>query len=109
MLVDCTLRFLRTSQLFLPAAGKVFGITTLKRPHRSPWSSVSLTGEVAGAYVFKSGNPARFVARVVDSTVSFGRPVKFTFKLRPDGKMEATGTLPANWRRQFSAAISFFW
>ena len=63
--------------------------------------SVSLTGEVAGAYVFKSGNPARFVARVVDSTVSFGRPVKFTFKLRPDGKMEAT----RNFAGQLATAI----
>jgi class 3 adenylate cyclase len=52
--------------------------------------SVSPTGQATGSYVFKSGNPIRFVARIADSTVSFGRPDKFTFHLRPDGKMDAT-------------------
>jgi class 3 adenylate cyclase len=55
--------------------------------------SVSPTGDVIGSYVFMSGDPTRFVARIVDNTISFGSSSRFTFKIRPDGKMEGTRNL----------------
>ena len=71
--------------------------------------SVGPAGEVTGSFVFKSGTPARFVARSVDGTVSFGGPVKFTFKLRPDGKVDATRNFAGQLNTAgFLPAISSF-
>ena len=52
--------------------------------------SVSPTGDVTGSYVFMSGNPTKFVTKITDDTINFGSLHKFTFRLRPDGKMEGT-------------------
>ncbi len=52
--------------------------------------SVSPTGDVTGSYVFMSGNPTKFVTKITDDTINFGSVYKFTFRLRPDGKMEGT-------------------
>jgi hypothetical protein len=49
--------------------------------------SVSSTGDVTGSYVFMSENRSKFVAKIADNTINFGI---FTFRLRPDGKMEGT-------------------
>jgi hypothetical protein len=35
-----------------------------------------------------SENPAKFVAKITDNTINFGSRSKFTFRLRPDSKME---------------------
>jgi hypothetical protein len=51
--------------------------------------AVSPTGNVTGSYVFMA-NPSKFVANIVDDTISFGSICKFTFRLRPDGKLEGT-------------------
>jgi hypothetical protein len=37
-----------------------------------------------------SEKPARVVAKITDNTINFGSRPKFTFRLRPDGKMEGT-------------------
>ena len=50
--------------------------------------SVSPTGDVTGSYVFMSENHAKFVAKITDHTINFGSRYKFTFRLRPDGKLE---------------------
>jgi hypothetical protein len=52
--------------------------------------SVSPTGDVIGSYVFMSANPSKFLARIVNDTITFGSFARFTFWLRPDGKMEGT-------------------
>jgi hypothetical protein len=52
--------------------------------------SVSPTGDVTGSYVFMSANPTKFVTKITDNTINFGSFYKFTFRLRPDGKMEGT-------------------
>jgi class 3 adenylate cyclase len=52
--------------------------------------SVSPTGDVTGSYVYWSENHAKFAAKIADNTINFGSPNKFTFRLRPDGKMEGT-------------------
>jgi hypothetical protein len=52
--------------------------------------SVSATGEATGSYVFQSGTPVRFLARVADNTISFGTPFRYTFKIRTDGSIDAT-------------------
>jgi class 3 adenylate cyclase len=52
--------------------------------------SVSPTGDVTGSYVFMSGNPSKFLAKIVNDTITFGSFARFTFWLRPDGKMEGT-------------------
>ena len=52
--------------------------------------SVNPTGDVTGSYVYMSGNPSKFVAKITDNTINFGGHYKFTFRLRPDGKMEGT-------------------
>jgi hypothetical protein len=52
--------------------------------------SVSLTEDVTGSYVYMSRDPIKFVARITDNTITFGSRTKFTFRLRPDGKMEGT-------------------
>ena len=52
--------------------------------------SVSPAGDVTGSYVYMSDNPARFVSKVTDNTISFGGRYKFTFRLRRDGSMEGT-------------------
>jgi class 3 adenylate cyclase len=51
--------------------------------------SVSPTGDVTGSYVFM-GSPAKLVTKIIGDTISFGSLSKFTFRLRPDGKMEGT-------------------
>jgi class 3 adenylate cyclase len=51
--------------------------------------SISPTGDVTGSYVFM-GKPSKLVAKITDNTLSFGSLCKFTFRLRPDGKMEGT-------------------
>ena len=50
--------------------------------------SVSPTGDVTGTYVFWSENHSKFMAKIADNTIHFGSRYKFTFRLRPDGKME---------------------
>jgi len=40
-----------------------------------------------GMRVFMSENRSKFVAKIADNTINFGI---FTFRLRPDGKMEGT-------------------
>ena len=50
---------------------------------------ISPTGDVTGSYVFM-GKPSKLVAKITDNTLSFGSLCKFTFRLRPDGKMEGT-------------------
>ena len=35
-----------------------------------------------------SENHAKFVAKITDHTINFGSRYKFTFRLRPDGKLE---------------------
>jgi class 3 adenylate cyclase len=52
--------------------------------------SVSSTGDVSGSYVFMSYPSSRFVAQIIDNTITFGSLCKFTFRLRPDNKMEGT-------------------
>ena len=52
--------------------------------------SVSPTGDVTGSYVFMSGNPTKLVTKITDDTINFGSLYKFTFRLRPDGKIEGT-------------------
>jgi hypothetical protein len=52
--------------------------------------SVSPTGDVICSYVFMSENPSKFAAKITDDTINFGNRYKFTFRLRPDGKMEGT-------------------
>lgn len=53
--------------------------------------SVSPTGDVTGWYVFYwSENYSKFAAKIADNTITFGRRYKFTFRLRPDSKMEGT-------------------
>jgi class 3 adenylate cyclase len=52
--------------------------------------SVTRTGEVTGSYVFISESPTKFATRIADNAITFGSPYKFTFRLRPDGKMEGT-------------------
>jgi hypothetical protein len=37
-----------------------------------------------------SGNPSKFVAKITDHTLNFSGFYKFTFRLRPDGKMVGT-------------------
>jgi class 3 adenylate cyclase len=51
--------------------------------------SVSPTGDVAGSYVFM-GNRSIFVTKITNETLTFGSRCKFTFALRPDGKLEGT-------------------
>jgi hypothetical protein len=51
--------------------------------------SVSPTGDVTGSYVYM-GNPSMFAVKITDGTINFGSRYKFTFRLRPDGKMEGT-------------------
>ena len=51
--------------------------------------SVSSTGDVTGSYVFM-GNASKFAAKITDDAITFGSLSKFTFRLRPDGKMEGT-------------------
>jgi class 3 adenylate cyclase len=50
---------------------------------------ISQTGDVTGSYVFM-GRSSKFVAKITDNTLSFDGFYKFTFRLRPDGKMEGT-------------------
>ncbi|HEY1431447.1 MAG TPA: adenylate/guanylate cyclase domain-containing protein [Stellaceae bacterium] len=52
--------------------------------------SVSPTGDVTVSYVYMSGNPSKFVAKITDHTLNFSGFYKFTFRLRPDGKMVGT-------------------
>jgi class 3 adenylate cyclase len=52
--------------------------------------SVKPTGDVIGSYVYMSGSPSKFLARIVNDTITFGSFARFTFWLRPDGKMEGT-------------------
>ena len=49
--------------------------------------SEGLAGDVTGSYVFMSRDPAKFVTKIIDNTISFG---PFTFRRRPDGKLEGT-------------------
>jgi class 3 adenylate cyclase len=51
------------------------------------FESVSLTGDVAGSYLFMSESPLRFVTKIANDTIKFG---VLTFKLRPDGQLEGT-------------------
>jgi class 3 adenylate cyclase len=51
--------------------------------------SVSPTGDVTGSYAFMR-KPSKFVARITNDTLTFGSLCKFTFALRPDGKLEGT-------------------
>jgi hypothetical protein len=43
-----------------------------------------------GSYVFMSSTPIKFVATIIENTITFGGLHHFTFKLRPDGKIEGT-------------------
>lgn len=52
--------------------------------------SVSSTGDVTGSYVFMSETPTKLMTKIVDNAIHFGDVNKFTFRLRPDGKMEGT-------------------
>jgi class 3 adenylate cyclase len=52
--------------------------------------TVTSTGDVIGSYVFMSAKPAKFAAKIIDNTITFGSPVKFTFRFRSDGKMDGT-------------------
>jgi class 3 adenylate cyclase len=52
--------------------------------------SVSPTGDVTGSYVYMSQNPFKFVAKITDHAINFAGFYKFTFRLRPDGKMVGT-------------------
>src|SRR5439155_668991 len=51
--------------------------------------SIGPTGDVTGSYVFM-GHPSKFMATIIDDTISFGSFYKFMFRLRSDGKMEGT-------------------
>jgi hypothetical protein len=51
--------------------------------------SVTPTRDVTGSYVFMSSTPIKFMATIIENTITFGS-FPFTFKLRPDGKMEGT-------------------
>jgi class 3 adenylate cyclase len=50
---------------------------------------ISPTGHVTGSYVFM-GRSSKFIAKITDNTLSVDSFYKFTFRLRPDGKMEGT-------------------
>jgi class 3 adenylate cyclase len=52
--------------------------------------SVNPTGDVVGSYVFMAAQPTKFLARIVNDTITFGGLARFTFWLRPDGKIEGT-------------------
>src|SRR6516225_3841458 len=77
---------------FAAFSGRWVGIWNNNPPYTTSLTieSVSPTGDVTGSYVFMSGDPAKFVAKITDNTITFGNPYKFTFRLRPDDKMEGT-------------------
>lgn len=54
--------------------------------------SVSPDGWVAGSYVFQSLPPSQFRARIEDNAFSFGPGGRFTFTLRPDGRLDGVRT-----------------
>jgi class 3 adenylate cyclase len=73
-------------------SGRWVGIWDNNPPYTSSLTieSVSPTGDVTGSYVYWSENRSKFAAKIADNTISFGSRYKFTFRLRPDGKMEGT-------------------
>jgi hypothetical protein len=50
--------------------------------------SVSPDGWVVGSYVFQSLPPSPFRARIEGNAFSFGQARRFTFTLRPDGRLD---------------------
>jgi class 3 adenylate cyclase len=52
--------------------------------------SVTPTREVTGSFAFMSESPTKISTKITHNAITFGSSYKFTFRLRPDGKMEGT-------------------